>query len=112
METSSKTVLCPHYRASRRHFTVRFCDNLVSGVPACVVDNFYPDWDHEELVARMLADVPDAEICRHFVRTDVWYDASVKKSGCFYGGSCAYPAVQRFDACSVDCPRFKEGVKA
>ena len=106
METSSKTVVCPFYRVYR-HFTVRFCDNLVSGVPACVVDNFYPDWDYEELVARMLAGVPDAEICPHFVRSDVFY--AVKKSGCFFGGSCVYPAVQGFGACSVDCPRFKEG---
>jgi len=74
---------------------VRFCDNLVSGVPACVVADFW------------MADVSDVEICPHFVRSDVF--EAVKKSGCFYGGLCVYPAVQGFGACSVDCPRFKEG---
>ncbi len=110
METSSKTVVCPFHRVFRRHFTVPFCDNLVSGVPACVVDNFYPDLDpfsfknideYEEFMGRI-------KICCHFVRSDVY--APVKKSGCFFGGgSCVYPAVQGFGACSVDCPRFREG---
>jgi len=101
-------VVCPFYRLSR-HFTVPFCDNLVDGVPSCVVDGFYPDVDpHSRLDAGLNA-YPDVVICDHFVRSDV-YSASSMKSGCFFGGLCVHPVVRGYGACSVDCSRFKSGV--
>lgn len=109
MSKGVKDVICPFYRPSR-DFTVPFCDNLVSGVPSCVVDNFYPDWGHEEMVARMEAGLPDLVICDHFVRSDVYSSFSLTKSECFFGGLCVHPAVRGYGACSVDCSRFKSGV--
>ena len=112
--SDSKAVVCPFYRPSR-DFTVPFCDNLVSGVPSCVVDKFYPDLSYEEQEARMKADLHwsvnvESSICCHFVRTDAWYVSFPKfKELCFFGGSCVYPSVQGYDACSVDCSRFKSG---
>ena len=111
MSKRMKDVVCPFYRSSRR-FTVPFCDNLVSGVPSCVVDNFYPDLSHGEMVARLengLDALPNLIICRHFVRSDVWYSSfPFTKSKCFFGGSCVYPKVSGYRACSVDCSRFKK----
>jgi len=70
---SDNVVLCPFWRESRSHFGVRVCDNLVGGVPACVVANFYPDLSYEEEVEelkRERAGLPRKEVvgCRHFVR--------------------------------------------
>jgi len=109
MSKRVKDVICPFYKAYR-DFTVPFCDNLVSGVPSCVVDNFYPDLSHEEMVARLEAGLnalPDVEICDHFVRSDVYFSFSLTKSECFFGGLCVHPAVRGYGACSVDCSRFK-----
>jgi len=110
MSKRVKDVVCPFYKACR-DFTVPFCDNLVSGVPSCVVDNFYPDLSHEEMVARLEAGLnalPDVEICCHFVRTDVWYSPfPLTKSECFFGGLCVHPTVGDYSACTVDCSRFK-----
>jgi hypothetical protein len=99
-------VKCPFYRVYRS-FTVRLCDNLVSGVPACVVDDFYPDWgcEDEAKVAEWLAGVPEPEICRHFVRSDLWHAAfPVKKSECLFGGfPCVHPESRGFSACNKSC---------
>ena len=112
MSKRVKDVVCPFYRLSR-DFTVPFCDNLVSDVPSCVVDNFYPDLSHEEMVARMEAGLdyfPNLVICGHFVRSDFYSSFSLTKSECFFGGLCVHPAVRGYGACSVDCSRFKSGV--
>lgn len=106
-------VVCPFYRPTRK-FTVPFCDNLVSGVPSCVVDKFYPDLSQEEMVARLeagLDSLPELGICRHFVRSDVWHSSFPSaKSKCFFGGSCVHPTVSGYGACSVNCSRFKSSV--
>lgn len=112
MSKGVKDVICPFYRPSR-DFTVPFCDNLVSGVPSCVVDNFYPDLSTEEQVARLEAGLdamPNLVICRHFVRSDVYSASFSMKSKCFFGGLCVHPTVRGYGACSVDCSRFKSGV--
>ena len=105
-----KDVVCPFYKPYRK-FTVPFCDNLVSGVPSCVVDKFYPDLSHEEMVVRLEAGLdclPDVVICCHFVRSDVWYSSfPLVKSKCFFGGLCVHSTVSGYGACSVDCSRFK-----
>ena len=110
---SDNVVSCPFWRKSRSHFTVRFCNNLRSGVPLCIVSGFFEDWDEEferalmvmsEAEARVKFSKPIAEHCSSVVRSDV-YDA-VKRSECFFGGLCAFPAAQGFSACS-DCSRWK-----
>lgn len=107
MSECLKGVVCPFYRLSR-HFTVPFCDNLVSGVPSCVVDDFYPDLDPFSF-----KDIHEYEkfmdgfnICEHFVRSDVYASCDVMKSGCFFGGLCVHPLVRGFGACR-GCSRFK-----
>lgn len=107
MSKCVKDVVCPFYRPSRK-FTVPFCDNLVSGVPSCLVDKFYPDLDIEEEVARYRAHVPDPVICVHFVRTDALYARfPLVKSACFFGGDkCFHPLVSNYSACR-DCSRFR-----
>jgi len=96
MKDYCKGVKCPFYR-DFRDFTVRFCDNLVSGVPACVVANFYPDSPSMDYPA-------DVVVCSHFVRSDV-YNA-VKESGCFFGGLCVHPKSHGFSACRPSCSRL------
>ena len=97
-------VLCPFWSVRRQHFTVRICDNLRSCVPACVADGFYPDIDPFSLVDPFAT--PDFAICSHFVRTDVWYDASVVKHGCFFGGdTCIHSGDKGFMSC-IGCSRF------
>lgn len=108
---SDNVVLCAFWRASRFDSPVRVCANLVGGVPACVVNKFYPDVDPFSSPAfeRWLAGVrDDVVICRYFVRSD-FYEAShpsFKKQGCFFGGPCVHSAAKGFSACSVDCSRF------
>jgi len=104
-----RELACPFYKLSRK-FTVPFCDNLVSGVPSCVVDEFYPDLDpfsfksideYEEFMDRI-------KICSHFVRSDLWFLPNRWKDGeCFFGGACVRSTRNGFADCSADCPRFK-----
>lgn len=110
---SDNTVLCPFWRKSRSHFTVRFCNNLRSGVPLCIVSGFYKPWDEEferalmvmsEAEARVNFSKPIVEYCSSVVRSDV-YDV-VKRSECFFGGLCVCPSARGFSACS-DCSRWK-----
>jgi hypothetical protein len=88
---------------------VRVCDNLVGGVPACVVANFYPDLSYEEEVEeleRERAGLPCKEVvdCRHFVRSDVY--SPVVKHGCYFGVvTCVHLDVEGFGACA-GCSRF------
>jgi len=112
MSKRVKDVVCPFHKPYRK-FTVPFCDNLVSGVPSCVVDKFYPDLSYEEMVARIergLDALPNLVICDHFVRSDVLHSSFSMKSECFFGGLCVHPTVRGYGACSVDCSRFKSGV--
>lgn len=91
-------VLCAFWRVSRSHFGVRVCDNLIGGVPACVIDDFYPD----SPTAGGLDD--DTVVCGHFVRSDVYFPAV--KCGCYFGGvRCVHSDVEGFGAC-VGCCRF------
>ena len=99
METSSKTVVCA--------FSRLFCDNLVSGVPSCVVEDFYPDWgcENEVEVAKWLAYVPDVVVCPHFIRSRFYFPVS-KSYGCYFGGgSCVCLDSYGFSACR-GCSRF------
>ena len=114
---SDNVVLCPFWRESRSHFCVRVCDNLVGGVPLCVVSGFFYHWDEDFEQARMV--MSDAELrtkfpehfvrveyCHCVVRSDV-YDA-VKRGGCFFGrGLCVRPEFDGFSGCSADCPCWK-----
>jgi len=99
---------CPFFKISRK-FTIRFCDNLISGVPQCVVWDFYPDFcpfTDFESVSDYDRYIDSIVICSHFVRSDI-YEARFTKSECFFGGSCFYPLKRGFSACSVGCSRFK-----
>lgn len=92
----SDSLRCPFWRDSRAHFGVRVCDNLVGGVPSCVVDRFYPDSPSMEY--------GNVKVCRHFVRSDVYHH--VVKHGCHFGGGlCVHNTVSHFGAC-VGCSRF------
>lgn len=101
-----KEIRCPFYEPDRK-FTVPFCDNLISGIPSCVLAEFYPDLDpfsfksieeYEEFSNRF-------EVCSHFVRGDVYHFPHSKflKGNCFFGGLCVYPTVKGFSNCSFDC---------
>jgi hypothetical protein len=88
--------LCAFWRFSRSHFGVRVCDNLVGGVPACVVAHFYPD--------SATMDYGGVVVCRHFVRSDVYIP--VVKYACYFGGvKCVHSDVLGFGACT-GCSRF------
>lgn len=105
MSDSVLAVLCPFWHDWRVHFGVRVCDNLVGGVPACVVAGFYPDVRSE--LEHWLAGkrVVGVGVCRHFCRSDVWYVVLVKQ-GCFFGGiGCVHRDVVGFGSC-VGCSRF------
>lgn len=93
----SGVVLCPFWRVWRASFGVRVCDNLVGGVPACVVAEFYPD-----TAAMNYPD--DVVVCRHFVRTDALYHVPLKRD-CYFGGVCIHPDAVGFDACFGSCVR-------
>ena len=111
MSKGVKDVVCPFYRLSR-DFTVRFCDNLVDGVPSCVVDEFYPDLDLFSFkdIREYEKYIDGISICSHFVRSDVYSASFSMKSECFFGGLCVHPLVCGYGACSVNCSRFKSGV--
>jgi hypothetical protein len=111
---SGSVILCPFWRESRRSFAVEVCDNLVGGVPACVVAEFYPDVDPFALSdverERYVRGLDDFKICSHFVRSDIYsaldIHPSVIKRGCFFGGvRCVHADVVGFGAC-VGCSRF------
>lgn len=103
-------IICP-FRFSRG-FKPFSCDNLVSGVPSCLVDNFYPDLSHEEMVARLkagLSAMPNLVICKHFVRSNALYARFPPvKSKCFFSvcERCLHPLVSNYSACR-DCAKFK-----
>jgi hypothetical protein len=96
---------CPFWRPSRATFGVQVCDNLVEGVPHCVVSNFYPDdpssYDNIE-------DYLEVTFCSHFVWDDFYsFSEKIKvKNKCFFGGMCIHPAVGGFGACE-GCSRFQ-----
>lgn len=93
---SDNVVLCPFWRESRSHFCVRVCENLVGGVPSCVVDEFYPDSPSMEY--------GDVVVCRHFVRSDIYSRVREVKCGCYFGGvSCVHSDVEGFGACAGCC---------
>ena len=109
MKSEFVRVRCAFHK-SFRNFTVPFCDNLISGVPHCVLWDFYPDYDP----FTDFDDVRDYDkymdsivICSHFVRSDVYEAYRFLHSGCFFGGECFHPTVKGFSACTVDCSRFK-----
>lgn len=96
-------VLCPFWREWRAHFGVRVCDNLVGGVPQCVVSDFYPDDPFNPKYDNM-------KICRHFVFSDVLIvreeDGSMVGCNCLFGGGkCIHQDVMKFCAC-VGCSRL------
>ena len=103
-------VKCPFHRVYR-NFTVPFCDNLVSGVPACVVDEFWADldpWSFKDIGEHPFSEydrLMDRAICSHFVRTDAWYRSfPVKPSAClFLYCSCVHPESHGFSACDKNC---------
>ncbi len=101
-------VLCPFWREWRAHFGVRVCDNLVEGVPSCVVDRFYPDSEvsgYDSIEDWLNCHPNNVVICPHLVRSDIW-DNSVVKRGCFFGvGICIHNNVIGFGACD-SCSRF------
>jgi hypothetical protein len=110
---SDNVVSCPFWRESRSHFTVRFCNNLRSGVPLCIVNGFFEGWYEEfeqalmvmsEAEARVKFSKPIVEHCSSVVRSDVYL--AVKRSGCFFGGLCVCPAAKGFSVC-FDCSRWK-----
>jgi hypothetical protein len=112
LSSDGSVVVCPFYRSSR-DFTTRFCHNLRSGVPLCVVSGFFEDWDEEFERARMVMsdaearvkfNKPIVEYCGSVVRSDVYF--AVKKSGCFFSGLCVHPSVHGFGAC-CGCSRWK-----
>jgi len=110
MTRACMRVACPFYKLTRK-FTVPFCDNLVSGVPSCVVDEFYPDLDPYSFKSIDEYDeyMDGIKICSHFVRSDFYEELRrLTKSACYFGGLCVHPTVKGFCACSVDCPRFKK----
>jgi len=96
---------CPFWRPSRAHFGVQVCDNLVEGVPQCVVSHFYPD---DPFLYDDIEDYYKVEICRHFVWSDFYSvsDNTMVKYECFFGGMCVHPAVWGFNACE-GCSRFQ-----
>lgn len=102
---SDGVVLCAFWRESRSSFGVRVCDDLVKGVPACVVADFYPDPCYEEeteVKAWLRGEM--VVICPHFVRSDVLRPDV--KHGCYFGGdTCFHSDVEGFGAC-VGCCRF------
>ena len=110
---SGHVVLCAFWRESRSHFGAKVCDNLVAGVPACVVAEFYPDSPYAPYASLedWLSGVGKVgEICRHFVRSDIYsaldIHPSMVKRGCFFGGvECVHSDVKGFGAC-VGCSRF------
>jgi hypothetical protein len=77
----SDKVSCPFWHDWRRHFGVRYCDNLVDGVPVCVREGYYRVFDpsigdsveHWDLVEHRRVYVwgEPAGICLHFCRSDV-----------------------------------------
>jgi hypothetical protein len=108
---SDAVFLCAFWHDWRVHFGVRVCDNLVGGVPACVVAGFYPDLtvmlEHWVGSVRVRGGVG---VCRHFCRSDIISTLalvpSVVKRGCFFGGAeCVHSEVVGFGAC-VGCSRF------
>ena len=95
MSSSGNMVLCPFWKESRFKFAVQICDNLVEGVPSCVLEGFYPDEEDS-------FDVP--LVCAHFVFTDVYTPKS--KNGCYFGGAkCINSNVKGFGACGA-CVRW------
>jgi len=101
-----KEVRCPFFKLSR-NFTVPFCDNLISGIPYCILADLYPDLDpfsfesieeYEEVSNRF-------EVCSHFVRSDIYHVPHSKfvKGNCLFGGSCSYPTLTDWRNCSFDC---------
>jgi hypothetical protein len=104
--------LCPFWRKWRTHFGVEVCDNLVDGVPSCVVAGFYPDSEtsgYDSVDDWLACRHSGVVVCRHFVRSDVYsaFDDVKVKHDCFFGGvSCAHSDVRGFGAC-VGCSRFK-----
>ena len=109
------TLECPFWRDSRAHFGVRVCDNLVGGVPSCVVDEFYPDSElsgYDSAEDWFNGRPNSVVICRHFDWSDVYsaFDEVKVKQECFFGGArCVHPDVRGFCAC-VGCFRFKGGL--
>lgn len=98
---------------------MRFCNNLRSGVPLCIVSGFFEDWDEEfeqalmvmsEAEARVKFSRPIVEHCSCVVRSDMYGVArpDFKKSACFFGGLCVRPMILGFGGCSADCPRWKD----
>lgn len=101
---------CPFYRRFR-DFTVPFCDNLVSGIPTCVLADFYPDLDPSSFKSfDEYNEFEDRwEVCSHFVRSDLWcVPFPFAKSEClFFDELCLHPTIDGFGKCSFDCSRFK-----
>jgi hypothetical protein len=111
---SDAVVLCAFWHEWRVHFGVRVCDNLVGGVPVCVVAGFYPDSpvalyrsvEHWVSGVRVVG----SGICRHFCRSDIIsvfaLVPSVVKRGCFFGGmECVHSDIVGFGACVGLCVR-------
>ena len=102
---SNCVVRCPFWRPSRAHFGVEVCDNLIDGVPQCIVSHFYPDDPFEY---DNIEDYYSVEICKHFVWSD-YYSVDEKtrtKHECFFGGTCIHQDAGGFSAC-FGCSRFK-----
>jgi hypothetical protein len=111
-------VVCPFFRVQRVSYMRMpadgFCDNLRSGVPLCIVNGFFENWDEEferacmefgETEARIRFNKPDVERCGSVVLTDV-YDAH-KGVDCFFGGGlCVRPLFGGFGGCR-SCSRWK-----
>ena len=98
-------VLCAFCSDNRFSFGVRVCDNLVDGVPVCILADFYPDVDPNDDVDGWLNGTEIGfERCKHFVFSDVY--RPVAKHGCLFGGvKCVNSGIEDFCIC-VGCERW------
>ena len=109
MSDNTAVFLCAFWHEWRVHWGVRVCDNLVKGVPACVVEDFYRVYDpsvggsveHWFEGRRVFVEGDGVGVCRHFCRSDV--GSPTVKNGCYFtGGTCVHSDVAGFGAC-VGC---------
>lgn len=108
MSDKGVVFLCAFWHDWRVHFGVRVCDNIVNGVPSCVLAGFYPDvklsLEHWLEGRRVCVEGDGVGVCRHFCRSDL-SELRVKGECFFSEGMCVHSDVLGFGAC-VGCCRF------
>jgi hypothetical protein len=111
-------VRCPSWRPYRGPFAVKVCDNLVDGVPACVVARYYVDFPFVlgESEADWMVRVREiCDVCLHFVRADLYYhdwfetESGRVKCGCRFGGIICFHTEREYFFHCLGCFRF--GIK-